>query len=325
MFSGLNNLNDISLSPRFAAICGYTDADIDAVFAPELDGLDREKIRTWYNGYGWCGETRVYNPNDLLLFLRNHEFRCYWRDTGTPSFLFGLLFGKMMKQSFSLMELEGRMVNSSMLSMFEVDSISIEALLFQTGYLTITEEVRKDYRTFYRLDYPNLEEQLSLNNELLAYLDERNRVPFDDVRVLRSYLEVHDFEGFSGQFRAWLARIPYKWHSDEPACYEVWYTSLLHMGLRAIGLEVRTAAVSGQGRTDMAVLTGEQVFIFKFRMAESPNGAEDALEAAFREMRERDYAEKYMDCEKSVHLVAVACGREARDLLEVRAEPVGRV
>ncbi|MCY4259045.1 MAG: AAA family ATPase [Rhodobacteraceae bacterium] len=202
MFSGLNNLNDISLSPRFAAICGYTDADIDAVFAPELDGLDREKIRTWYNGYGWCGETRVYNPNDLLLFLRNHEFRCYWRDTGTPSFLFGLLFGKMMKQSFSLMELEGRMVNSSMLSMFEVDSISIEALLFQTGYLTITEEVRKDYRTFYRLDYPNLEEQLSLNNELLAYLDERNRVPFDDVRVLRSYLEVHDFEGFSGQFRA---------------------------------------------------------------------------------------------------------------------------
>lgn len=97
------------------------------------------------------------------------------------------------------------------------------------------------------------------------------------------------------------------------------------MGLRAIGLEVRTAAVSGQGRTDMAVLTGEQVFIFKFRMAESPNGAEDALEAAFREMRERDYAEKYMDCEKSVHLVAVACGREARDLLEVRAEPVGRV
>jgi len=55
LFSGLNNLKDISLDPRFATICGYTDTDLDTVFAPELDGLDREAVRTWYNGYNWRG------------------------------------------------------------------------------------------------------------------------------------------------------------------------------------------------------------------------------------------------------------------------------
>jgi len=55
LFSGLNNLRDIGLDPRFATICGCTDADLDTVFAPELDGLDREAVRTWYNGYNWRG------------------------------------------------------------------------------------------------------------------------------------------------------------------------------------------------------------------------------------------------------------------------------
>ena len=69
LFSGLNNLKDITLDPRFSAICGYTEADLDTVFAPELPGLDRDLIREWYNGYGWRGEERVYNPFDILLLF----------------------------------------------------------------------------------------------------------------------------------------------------------------------------------------------------------------------------------------------------------------
>ena len=69
LFSGLNNLTDITLDPRYSAVCGYTDADLDAVFAPELPGLDRQRIRDWYNGYCWLGEHRVYNPYDVLLLF----------------------------------------------------------------------------------------------------------------------------------------------------------------------------------------------------------------------------------------------------------------
>ena len=91
LFSGLNNLKDISLDPRFATICGYTDADIDTVFAPELDGLDRDEIRSWYNGYNWRGTARLYNPFDVLLLFNDREFEPYWFETGSPTFLFETL------------------------------------------------------------------------------------------------------------------------------------------------------------------------------------------------------------------------------------------
>ena len=75
LFSGLNNLRDITVSPAYSALCGYTEADVDRVFAPELTGLDRQQIRDWYNGYNWTGEA-VYNPFDLLLF-EERQFRIW--------------------------------------------------------------------------------------------------------------------------------------------------------------------------------------------------------------------------------------------------------
>ncbi|MDR0379664.1 MAG: AAA family ATPase, partial [Candidatus Accumulibacter sp.] len=81
IFSGLNNLKDITLDVRYSSICGYTEADVDTVFAPELEGLDRDKIRHWYNGYNWRGEA-VYNPFDLLLLFDCREFRSFWFETG---------------------------------------------------------------------------------------------------------------------------------------------------------------------------------------------------------------------------------------------------
>ncbi|CAG0910510.1 unnamed protein product, partial [Cyprideis torosa] len=90
LFSGLNNLYDITISPEYSAICGYTDHDVDTVFAAELDGLDRDEIRDWYNGYNWLGES-VYNPFDVLQLFKRREFKNYWFETGTPTFLVNVL------------------------------------------------------------------------------------------------------------------------------------------------------------------------------------------------------------------------------------------
>ena len=87
LFSGLNNLLDITLEPEFSSICGYTEADLDAVFAPELPGLGREAIRDWYNGYNWLGHESVYNPFGVLLLFRRRRFAAYWFETATPRFL----------------------------------------------------------------------------------------------------------------------------------------------------------------------------------------------------------------------------------------------
>ena len=317
LFSGLNNLKDISLDSRYATICGYTEDDLDRVFGPELDGLDREEIRTWYNGYHWRGGERVYNPWDVLLLLRNREFRPYWFETGSPTFLFQML----KERSVSPMELENRTAHMSLVSKFDVNDIGIEALLFQTGYLTIAEELREGHRTSYRLDYPNLEVKLCLNDELLAHLG-KGRLPLNEGRDLRGLLEANDFEGFGDVLRSYLSGIPYQWHATgDLARYEAWYASLLHMCFRAVGVDARAEDASSRGRADIVVLTGGQVFVLEFKMADGEGDAEAALDAAIGQMRERGYAEKYRDRGEPIQLIGVACGREARTLLEIRAEP----
>ena len=318
LFSGLNNLRDISLDPRYATICGYTEDDVDRVFAPELDGLDREEIRTWYNGYHWRGGERVYNPYDVLLLFDSREFRPYWFETGSPTFLFKML----MEKSVSPMELENRMADMSLVSKFDVGDIGIEALLFQTGYLTIAEEQKEGFRTYYRLDYPNLEVRISLNDQLLAYLGKPVVETLEQGQELCALLEANDFDGFADRFRSYLAGIPYQWHaSGDLARYEAWYAGLLHMCFRSIGVDVRAEDASSHGRADMVVLTGGRVFVLEFKMAEGASDAAAALDAAIAQMRERGYAEKYRDRGEPVHLVGVACGREARNLLEIRAAP----
>ncbi|MCY4151403.1 MAG: AAA family ATPase [Aestuariivita sp.] len=317
LFSGLNNLKDISLDPRFATICGYTDTDIDTVFHSELEGLDRDAIRRWYNGYNWRGEAQLYNPFDVLLLFDNREFRPYWFETGSPTFLFETL----KKKSVGLRELENRLADRSLVSKFDVDEISAEALLFQSGYLTIVEEQREAHRIFYRLDYPNREVQLSLNDELLAHLDTRDRVPLEEAKNLQTYLETQNFDAFASQFRAWLASIPYQWNNSDLARYEAWYASLLHMCFRAVDVDVCAEESSSHGRADMVVQTGGQVFVLEFKMFENAKGADVALKAALQQMRDRGYAEKYLNRKEPVHLVAIACGRDSRqNLLEVRAE-----
>ena len=135
LFSGLNNLQDITLDPRYATICGYAEADLDAVFAPELPGLDRNRVRDWYDGYGWAGAETVYNPFDILLLFDRREFGAYWFETGTPTFLIDTLVSRGV-EAFALDDLFG---SDELLSSFDIDDVAPEALLFQTGYLTIRE------------------------------------------------------------------------------------------------------------------------------------------------------------------------------------------
>ena len=254
----------------------------------------------------------------MLLLLRNREFRPYWFETGSPTFLFRTL----MERSVSPMELENRMADMSLVSKLDVGDIGVEALLFQTGYLTIVDEQKEGLRTNYRLDYPNLEVRLSLNDHLLGYLGKTGKGPLDQSQELCRLLAANDFEGFGERLRSYFSGIPYQWHaSGNLVRYEAWYASLLNMCFRAIGVDIRAEDASSRGRADMVVLTGGQVFVLEFKMAEGRGDAIGALDSAIAQMRELGYAEKYLDRGEPVHLVGVACGREARNLLEIRAEP----
>ena len=164
LFSQLNNLTDLTLDPVYSSICGYTEGDLDMVFAPELGGLDRERVREWYNGYSWLGAEKVYNPYDVLLLLRRRKFAAHWFETGTPAFLVDTLFERRVTS----VSLDRTVSTEALLSTFDVggrsaaERIGTEALLFQTGYLTITGEEELGGEALYRLGYPNREVRESL-------------------------------------------------------------------------------------------------------------------------------------------------------------------
>ena len=216
LFSQLNNLTDLTLDRRYSAICGYTEADLDTVFAPELGGLDRERVREWYNGYRWRGAEKVYNPYDVLLLLDSREFKAHWFETGTPAFLLGTLFQRRVA-SVSLDEMIG---TEDLLSAFDVHHIGTEALLFQTGYLTILSEQDLDGELVYRLGYPNREVRQSLNRSLLNYLV-RDATQTTKNRIRLSHLlAASDFTGMKELFHAFFA--------SDIAHFEGFYASVFY-------------------------------------------------------------------------------------------------
>lgn len=107
LFSGLNNLYDVTLDERFSALCGYTQTELESVFAPELEQVDLEELKKWYNGYNWTGEA-VYNPFDVLLFLNNPKklYKNYWIETGNATFL----MDKLLNENTHIHQLIGRLI-----------------------------------------------------------------------------------------------------------------------------------------------------------------------------------------------------------------------
>ncbi|MCF8109692.1 MAG: AAA family ATPase, partial [Desulfohalobiaceae bacterium] len=167
LFSGLNNLEDITLSKASSALCGYTQQELETIFADRLQDVDLSLVRQWYNGYNWLGE-EVYNPFDVLLYLKSKEFRNYWYETGTPGFLVKLL----QEGRYSIPEVEDLIVGEEIVGSFDVDSIAVEALLFQTGYLTIRDFSQTGAFSRFRLGYPNMEVKASLTNSILSGLSQ---------------------------------------------------------------------------------------------------------------------------------------------------------
>ncbi|MDE0628920.1 MAG: AAA family ATPase [Bryobacterales bacterium] len=225
LFSGLNNLDDITLDPSSSSICGYTEEDLDTEFAPELEGLDRERVRDWYNGYSWGGAERDYNPFDVLLLLRKREFAAWWFETVTPTFLARTLADRGVHAA----TLDGMLASRKLLGTFDVGRIATEALLFQTGYLTVPGKEVLDGGTCYRLGYPSREVRESLNESLLDYLTGDVWRPEEHRWPLRRILREADFAGLEERIRALFAAIPHNWYRrNDIDRFEGHYASVMY-------------------------------------------------------------------------------------------------
>jgi len=311
IFSGLNNLNDITVDSQYSAICGYTDADVDDVFAAELPGLDREEIRRWYNGYNWTGET-AYNPFDLLLLFQKREFKPYWFETGTPTFLLDTLISR---KTF-LPKLERLTADDTLLSTFEIGDISTEALLFQTGYLTIASRLTVGAVLRYRLRFPNLEVRYSLMNALLRRCTPDPGDALEGTSRLVDLLLANDFAGIKNLVNAMFAGIPADWHrKNNIADYEGYYASVFYAYFAAVGLDVSPEDTSSAGRLDMALKFNGQVYLFEFKVVEiEPEGE------ALQQIKDRGYADKYRALNQPIHMIGVEFSRDQKKVVGFAVE-----
>jgi len=306
LFSGLNNLHDITMVSCYSDICGYTEADVDAIFAPELFDLDREKIRTWYNGYNWLG-TSVYNPFDLLLLFYERCFKSFWFETGTPEFLIKLL---RQRQQFTP-DLSRIVATNTLLSTFDVDNIPIEALLFQTGYLTIDHCVDLGGRQRVTLKFPNLEVQSALNNCLLSSLTGDLSAADKNLDNLHHLLETANFDGLKKLFHAFYASIVNDWYrKNNMDTYEGYYVSIFYSYFAALGFEIKLEDPTNFGQIDMTVFYNHQVFLFEFKVVET-----ESKGRALQQITKTNYAQKYQNRREPVHLVGVEFSKATRNIV----------
>jgi hypothetical protein len=315
IFSGLNNLRDITVSAEYSAICGYTEADVDTVFAPELEGLDRQAIRDWYNGYNWLGES-VYNPFDVLLLFQERVFRPYWFETGTPTFLIDVL----TRRGYFSPALSRQHTSLELLSAFDVDVIEPTALLFQTGYLTIRGV--QEYlpgQHLYELGYPNREVMTSLNSALLPGLGLDAQRAFTHRLNLLALLRAADVSALKAHVEALFAAIPHDWYRNNPiAQYEGYWASVFYSHIAALGLDLIAEDVTSQGRIDLTVKLPERIYLFEFKVVElEPEGK------ALAQLKAKDYAAKYRMAGVPIHLVGIEFSRDSRRVVGLDIETFG--
>ena len=311
IFSGLNNLRDISMLPQYGNICGYTHQDIETTFKPYLEGVDLEELRIWYDGYNFLKD-KVYNPFDILLFIDSgHLYKNYWFNTGTPSFLL-----KLFKQrNYNLAKFENLKVEESTLDSFDIEKISLETVMFQSGYLTIKEVVQRRRKREYILDYPNLETKMSFNSYLLDYFVEQHTKKNDVQNGLIDKLEEGDLDSLEIVLKSLFASIAYNnFTKNDIEKYEGFYASVIYAYFAGAGFDKIIAEdVTNDGRIDLSVFIDDKVYIFEFKVNQS---------GALKQIKDKNYQQPYEAFYNEIYIVGVEFDSEKRNVVTYEWERV---
>jgi len=308
IFSGLNHLNDITLDPDFATICGYTQEDLETVFADMLKDFDVEEVNSWYNVYSWLGD-KVYNPFDILLLFNKKIFRPYWFSTGTPTFLLKLI----ENNRYYLPSLENVVKDDIILDSFDVENIELETLMWQTGYLTIDEAYQSPMGMEYRLKIPNKEVSIALFGSIADFISKVERQKLIKNGIYNSLLKA-DLNELENQLKSLYASIPYNNFTGVKLYeYEGYYASVFYAYLKSLGVEVIGEDVTNKGRIDLTLKMPDAIYIFEFK-----SDGKDAL----AQIKDKEYQRKYTGENKPIYLVGIEFDVSQRNVSKIEWEKV---
>ena len=306
VFSSLNNLKDISMLKEYSDIVGYTQKELEDNFVDWIEKTEKElslnreeliaKIKEYYDGFSFDGETRVYNPFSVLNFFADSNFDNYWYDSATPSFLAKYLKEHKIKAPKEYIQ---KKVYSGFTNSHEIESTSVESFLYQAGYLTISE--RKGNVLI--LDYPNEEVQSSMDRLFLEnFYNIKDDAEFSSD--IWESLEAEDIAQVVNIFNEALKGIPYDDYKDRD---ESWYRSLFLMLLSGAKITYFSEVHTFKGRPDVVVVFKDKlVIVIEFKFAPTSKDVDKKRKEGEDQIKSRDYASAYKSTKKIITAVFVA-------------------
>lgn len=282
VFSGLNNINDISLAPRFSDICGMTEDELKSTFRKGIQSLAESYdtdfegglrlLKDNYDGYHFSKDCQdIYNPFSLILALYNQEIGSYWFVSGTPTFL----INQIRNSGAFLPEMFNAETTPSTLSDIETFRNDPIALLFQTGYLTI-KSYSREYDA-YTLGIPNKEVKDGLCNALLQI--NMGRVNSEmAMPLLKMRMDFNNGkpEEAIARLKSFLANVPYDLSKEKP---DIYFENNLFLIFCILGMDAATEWRTSRGRIDILLKTPNYIYVIELKLDKTPREALEQIDA----------------------------------------------
>jgi len=323
VFSTLNHLTDVSLKKAFGALFGYTEEELVENFGERLEAGAKElgcsvdelveRMRRYYNGFCFDGETKVYNPFSALNFLTDFKFINYWMNSGSPK----VIADYMKDRNLTVEQFRGMQVSMDFVATpGEMETAPPEGFLYQSGYLTLREGVSGDFS----LDYPNTEVLESMSRMVCTNIMRRRSDGGDwdiSAPLLDALLE-GDADLFIETINRLLASIPYDDYtkaaqsairrSGLPTQEWLYRASILAF-LRGCGVLVFGEMQTNKGRSDLLLLHKGKAWVIEIKVAYNNDGTALAQEA-----KNQIIAKQYADPFKTAKKVGIAIDDKVRQI-----------
>ncbi len=300
IFSGLNNLEDISLDEEYAMFLGYTNEELNNYFVPYIKVLAQKdvknssniigELRRYYDGYSFARNSLpVFNPYSVLSCLKKKSWANYWFESGTPTFLIKLL----KTGNYSLDRIYQPIMSANELGAFEPSDIKITALLYQAGYLTITN-YNKDTKD-YTLDFPNHEVASAFNLLISTSFTQltENQTKTYAALIAQAFVK-QDLEKLKKLLQNFFNEMPYNVHISREFDLQI----IIFSVFKLIGIEVDPEVATSLGRADLVVSLPKLVYVIELKFNKT---AHEALV----QIQDKKYYEKYLSSDKQITLVGI--------------------
>lgn len=277
IFSGLNNLLDISLDSPFSSLCGVTEEEIRRYLEPgvrrfaEAEGCEYAEamgiLKKYYDGYHFSEDlTDVYNPWSLMNCLYASRIKAEWFASGSPTYLLKIL----RKKNYDISKILGTEVSEEQLKGIGLDFLDPTSLLYQSGYLTIKSYNRKD--RLYTIGLPNFEVRTALWETIIPfYLGKPDKFDRDDILRLFKYIESGNAEAMMQWLASYFSKISFDTKFNFERDFQVLVLGIFLL-IKDFS-DVHCEYAMSSGRTDLVMEAPGFVYIFEFKMGENPEKA----------------------------------------------------